>query len=156
MVWSLTTPEPDILECEVNWALGSTAANEGSGGNGIPADLFKTLKNDAIKVLHSICKQIWKTQQWPQGWKMSILIPIPKKGSTKNVQTIGQLHSSPMLVRSCLKILHVMLQHYVNRELPDVQAVFRKSRGTREQIVNILWIIEKAREFQKKHLPLFH
>ena len=80
---------------------------------------------------------------------MSILIPIPKKGSTKNVQTIGQLHSSPMLVRSCLKILHVMLQHYANQELPDIQAGRRKSRGTRDQIVNILWIIEKAREFQK-------
>ena len=96
-------PEPDILECEVKWTLGSTAVNKASGYDGIPIELLKTLKDDAVKVLHSICPQIWKTQQWPQDWKRSILIPIPKKGSTKNVQTIGQLHSSPMLVRSCLK-----------------------------------------------------
>ena len=94
-------PEPDILECEVKWALGSPVANRASGCNGIPVELFKTLKDDAIKVLHSICQQIWETQQWPQDWKRSILIPIPKKGSIKNVLTIRQLHSSPKL-----KILH--------------------------------------------------
>ena len=94
-------PEPDILECEVKWALGSPVANRASGCNGIPVELFKTLKYDAIKVLHSICQQIWETQQWPQDWKRSILIPIPKKGSIKNVLTIRQLHSSPKL-----KILH--------------------------------------------------
>ena len=118
----------------VKWAWGSTAINKASGCDGIPVELFKTLKDDAIKVLHSICQQIWKTQQWPQDWKRSILIPIPKKGSTKNVQTIGQLHSSPMLVRSCLKS---GIQHYSNQELPDVQAGFRKGRRTRNQIVNI-------------------
>ena len=96
-------PEPDILECEVKWTLGSPAVNEASGYDEIPGELFKTLKDDTIKVLHSICQQIWKTQQWPQDWKRSILIPIPKKGSNKNVLTIRQLHSSPMLVRSCLK-----------------------------------------------------
>ena len=142
-------PEPDILECEVKWTLGSPALNKASGRTGIPVKLFKTLKDAAIKMLHSACQQIWKTRQRPEDQKRSIFIPIPKKGSTKNVQTIGQLHSSPMLVRSCLKILHVMLQHYANQELPDIQAGRRKSRGTRDQIVNILWIIEKAREFQK-------
>ena len=95
-------PEPDILDSEVKWALGSTAVNKASGCDGIP-ELFKALKDDAIKVLHSICQQIWKTQQWPQDWKRSILIPVRKKGSNKNVLTIRQLHSSPMLARSCLK-----------------------------------------------------
>ena len=99
--------------------------------------------------MHSICQQIWKTHQWPQDWKRSILIPIPKKGSTKDVLTIRQLQSSPMLVRSMLKILHARLQHYVNQGLQDVQAGFRKRRGTRDQIASIRWIIQKAREFQK-------
>ena len=96
-------PKPDILECEAKRALRSTAVNKAGGCNGIPVELFRSLKDDAIKVLHSLCQQIWKTQQWPQDWKRSILIPIPKKGSNKNVLTIRQLHSSPMLVRSCLK-----------------------------------------------------
>ena len=111
--------------------------------------LFKTLKDDAIKVFHSICQQIWKTKQWPQDWKRSILISIPKKGSTKecaNHQTIALISYASKIM---LKILHVRLQHYVNQELPDVQAGFRKGRGTRYQIDNIRWIIEKAREFQK-------
>ena len=107
-------PEPNILECEVNWALGSTAINKASGCDGIPVELFKTLKDDAIKVLHSICQQIWKTQQWPQDWKRSILIPIPKKVSTKecsNHQTIALIsHASKVM----LKILHARLQHYAN------------------------------------------
>ena len=90
--------EPDILECEVKWALGSTAANKASGGDSIPEEVFKILKGDAVKVLHSICQQIWKTQQWPQDCKRSILIPIPKKGSTKECSNHWQLHSSPMLV----------------------------------------------------------
>ena len=109
----------------------------------------KLLKDDVIKVLHSLCQQIWKTQQWPQDWKRSILIPIPKKGSAKecsNHQTVALIsHASKVM----LKILHAGLQHYVNRELPDVQAGFRKGRGTRDQIANICWAIEKAREFQK-------
>ena len=113
-------PEPDILECEVKWALGSTAVNKASGCDGIPVELFKTLKDDAIKVLHSICQQIWKTQQWPQDWKRSILIPIPKKCCTKeyvNHWTIALLsHASKVM----LKILYVRLQHYANQELPDV------------------------------------
>ena len=106
----VTHPEPDILECEVKWGLGSTAVNNVSGGHGIPAELFKILKGDAIKVLHAICLQVWKTQQWPQDWKKSILIPIPKKGSTKessNHWTIALIsHASKVM----LKILHSRLQ----------------------------------------------
>ena len=106
-------------------------------------------KNDAVKVLHSICQQIWTTQQWPQDWKRSVFIPIPKKGNAKecsNYHTIAFItHTSKVM----LKILQARLQQYVNRELPDVQAGFRKGRGTRDQIANICWIIKKAREFQK-------
>jgi len=105
------------------------------------------LKDDAVKVLYSICQQIWKTQQWPQDWKRSVFIPIPKKGNAKecsNYHTIALIsHASKVM----LKILQARLQQYVNRELPDVQADFRKGRGTRDQIANIHWIIEKAREF---------
>ena len=96
-------PEPDILECKVKWALRSTTVNKASGCDEIPAELFRSLKDDAIKVLHSLCEQIWKTQQRPQDWKRSILIPVPRRVVPKNVLTIGQLHSCPMLVRSCLK-----------------------------------------------------
>ena len=149
-------PEPVILECEVKWALRSTAVNNANGCNQIPAELFKFLKDNAIKVLHLLCQQIWKTQQWAQDWKRSITILIPKKGSTKecaNHWTIALIsHASKVM----FKILHVRLQHYVNQEFPDVQAGSRKGRGTRDQIANICWIIEKAREFQKKHLSLFH
>ena len=134
--------EPDILKCEVKWALRSTAVNITSGCDEIPAELFKSLKDNAIKVLHSLYQQIWKTQQWPQGWKRSILIPIPKKGSAKecaNHQTIALIsHASKIM----LKILYARLQHYMNHELPDVQAVFRKERGTRDQIANIFWFRE--------------
>ena len=144
------------MECKVKWALKSTALNKASGCDEIPVELFKSLKDDAIKVLHSLCQQIWKTQQWPQDWKRSILIPIPKKGSTKecaNHRTVALIsHASKVL----LKILHARLQYYGNQELADVYAGFRKGRGIRDQIANILWIIEKAREFQKNHLPLFH
>ena len=123
--------------------------NKASGGDGIPLELFKILKDDAVKVLHSICQQIWKIQQWPQDWKGSVFIPILKKGSAKecsNYRTIAFIsHTSKVM----LKILQARLQQYVNRELPDVQAGFRKGRGTRDQIANIRWIIEKAREFQK-------
>ena len=136
--------EPDILECEVKWALESITMNKASGGDGIPI-----LKGDAVKVLPSICQQIWNTQQWPQDWKRSVFIPIPKKGNAKkcsNYCTIALIsHASKVM----LKILQARLQLYVNRELPDVQADFRKGRGTRDQIANILCIVEKAREFQK-------
>ena len=121
-----------------------------SGGDGILVELFQILKDDAVKVLHSMCEQIGKTQQWPQDWKRSVFIPIPKKGNNKecsNYHTIALIsHASKVM----LKILQTRLGEYVNRELPDVQAGFRKGRGTRDQIAYILWIIEKAIEFQKK------
>src|SRR5574340_836980 len=121
--------------------------NKASGGNGIPVELFQILKDDAVKVLHSICQQIWKTQQWPQEWKRSDFIPNPRKAMPKNAQTTAQLHSSHTL--GMLKILQVRFQQYMNHELQDIQAGFRKGRGTRDQIANIRWIMEKAREFQK-------
>ena len=135
MVWSL---EPDILECEVKWVLKSITTNKASGGDGIPVELFQILKDGAVKVLYSICQQIWKTQQWPQDWKRSVFIPIPKKGYAKECSnykcTILLIsHSSKVM----LKILQVRLQQYVNHELPYVQAGFRKGRGTRDQIANI-------------------
>ena len=120
-----------------------------SGGDGIPVELLQILKDDTVKVLHWICLQIWKTQQWPQDWKRSVSIPTPKKGNAKecsNYHTIALIsHASKVM----LKILQARLQQYVNHELPDVQAGSRKGRGTRGQIANIHWTIEKAREFQK-------
>ena len=120
------------------------------GSNGIPVELFQILKDDAVKVLHSICQQIWKTQQWPRHWKRSVFIPIPKKGNAKeysNYHTIAVIsHASKVM----LKILQARLQQYVNHEFPDIQAGFRKGRGTRDQIANICGIMEKARQFQKK------
>ena len=145
----ITHLEPDILECEVKWALGSITMNKPSGGDRIPLELFQILKDDAVKVKHSICQQIWKTQQWSQDWKRSVFTPIPKKGNVKecsNYRTIALIsHASKVM----LKIVQARLQQYMNHELPDVQAGFRKGKGTRDQISNILWIIKKAREFQK-------
>ena len=133
----ITHLEPDILECEVKWALENIITNKVSGGDGIPGELFQILKDDAVKVLHSIYHQIWKTQQWPQDWKRSVFITIPKKGNAKecsNYHTIALIsHTSKVM----LKILQARLQQYVNHELPDVQAGFRKGRGTRDQIANI-------------------
>ena len=123
--------------------------NKISGGNGIQVEIFQILKDDAVKVLHSICQQIWKTQHWPQDWKRSVFIPIPKKGNVKecsNYHTIALIsHASKVM----LNILKDRLQQYLNQELPDVQAGFKKGRGARDQIANNCWIIEKAREFQK-------
>ena len=145
----ITHLDPDILECEVKWALGSITMNKASGGDGIPVELFQILQDDIVKVLYSICQQILKTQQWPQDWKRSVFIPIPKKGNAKecsNYRTTALIsHASKVM----LKILPARLQQYVNHELPDVQAGFRKDRGTRDQIANICCIMEKAREFQK-------
>ena len=145
----ITHLELDILECDVKWALGSITTNKASGGDGILVKLFQILKDDAVKVLHSICQQIWKTQQWPQDWNRSVFILIPKKGNVKecsNYCTIALIsHASKVM----LKILQARLQQYMNCGLPDVQAGFRKGRGTRDQIANILWITEKAREFLK-------
>ena len=126
--------------------------NKASGGDGIPAELFQILKDAVAKVLHSICQQIWKTQQWPQDQKRSVFIPIPKKGNPKecsNYRTIALIsHTSKVMLKSP----QARLQQYVIFELPDVQAGFRKGRGTRDQIANIRWIMEKAREFQKENI----
>ena len=144
----ITNLEPDILECQVVWALGSITMNKASGGDGIPVELFQILKDDAVKVLHSICQQIWKTAV-ATGLERSLFIPIPKKSNAKecsDYHTIALIsHTSKVI----LKILQARLQQYVNGELPDVQAGFRKGRETRHQIANIHWITEKAREFQK-------
>ena len=129
--------------------------NKASGGDGIPVELFQILKDDAVKVLHSICQQIWKTQQWPQDLKMSVFIPILKKSNAKecsNYRSIALIsHASKVL----LKILQARLQQYMNRELPDVQAGFRKGKGTRDQISSIHWIIESKR-VPEKHLLLLY
>ena len=145
----ITHLEPDILECEVKSALGSIITNKASGGVGIPIKLLQILKDDGVKVLHSVCQQIWKTQQWPRDWKRPVFIPIPKKGNARecsNYCTIALISHANKVI---LKILQARLQQYMNHELPDVQAGFRKGRGTRGQIVNVCWIIRKAREFQK-------
>ena len=144
----ITHLEPDILECKVKWALGSITMNKAS--DGISVELFQILKDDAVKVLHSICQQIWKTQQWPQDWKRSVFILIPKKSNDKECSNyyctiVFISHASKVM----LKILQARFQQYGNHEIPDVQAGFRKGRGTRDQIVNICWIIEKQENSRK-------
>ena len=141
----ITHLQPDILECKIKWALGSITTNRASGGGRIPAELFQILEYDAMKVLHSICQQIWKTQQWPQDWTRSVFFPIPKKGNAKecsNYSTIALISGANKVMP---KILQARLQQSVNCELPDVQAGFRKGKGTRDQIANH----QKARVFQK-------
>ena len=145
----ITHLEPDILEYEVKWALGIIIMDKVGGGDGIPAELFQILKDDALKVLYLICQQIWKTQQWPQDRKRSVFIPIPKKGNANecsNYHTIELIsHTSKVM----LKILQVRLQQYMNWELPDIQAIFRRGKGNRDQTASICWIIKKAERFQK-------
>ena len=145
----VTHLEPDILEYELKWALGRITTNKASGGDGIPAELFQILKDDPMKVLHSICQQIWKTQQWPQDWKRSVFLPIPKKGSAKecsNFHTISLIsHTSKIMLR----ILQARLQQYVNCELPDVQAGFRKGRGTRAQLPTSVGSSQKQESSRK-------
>ena len=145
----ITHLEPDILECDIKWALGSNTRNKASKSDGIPAELFQSLKDDTVKVLHSICQQIWKTQQWPQDWKKPVFIPIPKKGNAKECSNYHTVSLSSHDSKVMLKILQARIQQYMNRELPDVQAGFREGRRTRDQVANIHWIIKKAREFQK-------
>ena len=131
--------EPDILECDVKWALGSITMNQASGSDRSPIELFQILKDDTVKVQHSICQKIWITQQWPQDWKMSTFIPIPNRGNSKEcskyhtIKIAFILHASKVM----LKILQATLQQYVNQELPDVHAEFRKGRGTKNKISNI-------------------
>ena len=145
----ITHLEPDILECEVKWALESITTNKASGGDGIPVELFQILKDDAVKVLRSICQQIWKTQQWPQDWKKSVFIPIPKKGNAKeysNYCTITLIsHASKVM----LKILQARLQQYVNHELPDVQAVLEKAEEPEIKLPTSAGSWKKQESFRK-------
>ena len=150
----ITHIELDILECEVKWALGSITTNKDRGGNGIPVELFQILKDDAVKVLHSICQQIWKTQQWPQDWKNQFSFHSQRKQCQRMLKL---LHNCTHLTRQQSNAQNSPSQaQYVNCELPDVEAGFRKGRRTRDQVANIHQIIEKAREFQKKNLLLLH
>ena len=153
----ITYLEPDILECEVKWALGSITMNKASGGDGIPVELFQFLKDDAVKVLHLICQQIWKTHQWPQHWKMSVFIPIPKKSNAtecSNYCTITLIsHTSKVM----LKILQARLQQYESHELPNVQAGFRRGRGHVGRS-NCQYPLDpqKCKRIPEKHLLLLH
>ena len=151
----ITHLEPDILESKVKWALGSITTNKASGGDGIPAKLFQILKDDAVKVLYSTCQKIGKTQQWPQAWRRSIFIPIPRKGDAKeclNYHTISLIsHTSKVM----LKILQARLQQYMNQGLPDVQAGFRKGRVTRSNCQHLL-DHRKSKRVLEKHELLLH
>ena len=142
----ITHLEPDSLQCEVKWALGKITTNKASGSGGIPAELFQILKDDAVKVQHSICQKIWKTQQLPQDSKRSVFIPLPKKSNAKEYSNYHSIALISHTSKVILKILQARLQHYENQELPDIQAGFRKGRGTREKIANIHWIIENESE----------
>ena len=137
---------------QIKWALGSITMNKTSEGDGIPVELFQILKDDAVKVLHSICQQIWKTQQQPQDWKRSVFIPIPKTDNAKECSNYCTTAFISHISKVMLKILQARLQQYMNHELPDVQAGFRKGRGTRDQIVNICWIIEKQESSRKTYI----
>ena len=145
----ITHLESDILECKVKWTLGSITTNKASEGDGIPAEVFQTLKNDTMKVLHSICQQIWKTQQWPQDWKRSVFIPVPKKGNAKecsNYQTIALISHARKVM---LKILQTRLQQYVNWELPDVQTGFRKAKEPEIKLPTYI-VSKKTQENSRK------
>ena len=142
----ITHPEPNILEWEVKWVLGSITTNKASRGDGISGELLQILKDDAVNVLHSICQQIFKNSAVATGLEKSVFIPIPKKGNAKEFSNYRTIALISHISKVMFKILQARLQQYVNCELPDVQAGFRKGRGTRDQIANILWIIEKARE----------
>ena len=151
----ITHLEINILECEVKWALGSITMNKATGGNEIPVELFQILKDDAVKVLDSIGQKIWKTQQWPQDWKRSVFIPIPKKGNAKECSNYCIIALISHASKIVLKIIQARLQKYMKCELPNVQAGFKKGRGTKDQIANICWIIKKGR-VPEKHLLLLY
>ena len=149
-VSGITHLEPDTLECKVKWPSAVLLEKKSSGGDEIPVELFQILKDDAVKVLHSICQQFWGTQQWPQDWKRrSVFISILKNGIAKECSNYYAIALISNASKVMLKILQARLQQYVNCELPDVQAGFRKGRRTRDQIANIRWIIKKAKDFQK-------
>ena len=147
--------EPDILECEVKWASGSITMNKASGGDGITVELFQILKDDAVKVLHSISQSIWKTQQWPQDWKRSVFFPIPKKGNAKECSNYLTLELISHTSKVMLKILQARLKQYVNCELPDVQAGFRNGRGTRSNCRHP-FDHRKSQKVPEKHLLLLY
>ena len=150
----ITNLEPDILECEVKWALESNTTNKASGGDRIPVELFQILKDDAVKVLHSICQQIWKTQQWPQDWKRSVFIQIPNKGNTKKCSNYHTIALISPASKAMLKILQARLQQYVNCELPDVQAGFRKEQRNKRSNCQYLLDHRKSKRIPEKHLFL--
>ena len=145
----VTHLELGMREREVKWALGSSITNKDGRSDMIWAELFQILKDDAVKVLHSICQQIEKTKQWPQDWKRSVFISIAQKDNAKEFSNYHKITLIQCASKVILKILQASLQQYTNWELPDVQGGFRKGRGTRDQIVNIHWIMEKARKFHK-------
>ena len=151
----ITHLESEILECEVKCTLESITMNKASGGDGIPVELFQILKDDAVKVLHSICQQIWKTQQWSQDWKGSVLVPIPKKGSAKEFSNYCTIALISQASKVMLKILQARLQQYMNGELPDVQAGFRKGRRIRDQIANIAGSWKKQESSRKTSISAF-
>ena len=145
----ITHVEPDILECEVKWALESITTNKASGGDGIPVELFQILKDDVVKVLHSTCQQIWKTQQWPQDWKRSIFIPVPKKGNAKEC---SPYHTTALISHASkvmLKILQARLQQFLNHELPDVQARFIKAEEPEIKFPTSLGSLKKQESSRK-------
>ena len=146
----VTHLESDILDYEVKWVFGSITVNKASGGDENPAQLFKILNDGAVKVLHPF-QQIWKTQQWPQGWKMLVFIPIPKNGNAKECSDYHTIELISHASKLMLRILQAVLQQSL-KQLPDVRAGCQRGRGTRDQIANIHWIIEKARIFQKNIL----
>ena len=145
-----------MLECEVKWTLESLTMSKASGGDRIPPELFQILKDDAVKVLHSICQQIWKTQQCPQNWKRSVFIPIPKKGNAKKCSSYHTTTLISHASKLMLKILQANLQQYMNQNFQMYKLDLEKAEETRDQIASIHWIIEKLRKFQEKHLLLFH
>ena len=132
---AITHLDPDMLECKVKWALGNITMNKASGGDRFPVELFQILKDDAVKVVHSICQQIWITQKWPQDWKMSVFIPIPKKGNAKECSTYHTIALISHASKVMLKVLQARLQQNVNYELPDVQTGFGRGRGTKWPIL---------------------
>ena len=151
----ITDLEPDILECEVKWALESITTKKASGGDGIPVELFQIVEDDAVKVLHSICQQIWKIHQWPQDWKGSVFIPIPKKGNVKECSNYCTNALISHASKEMLKILQTRLQQYMNRELPDVQAGFRKGKSQRSNCQHLL-DHQKRKRVPEKHLFLLY
>ena len=152
----VTHLELDILECEVKWALGSITTNKATRGGRTPAELLQILKDDAVKVLHSICQQSWRTWQCPQDWKRSVFILIPKNGNAKECSNSHTIALISHVSKVMLKILQARLQQYLNQEFSDVQAGFQRARGIRDQIANIHWIMEKSKGVPEKHLLLLH